>query len=131
MRQGGPLTHRILVAEDEADIRELLRLALSGAGYEVETAPDGAAALDQARVHPPSLVVTDLRMPRVNGLGLIRSLRAEPSLVRIPVILFTAYVSTDPGVAEARQLQPVEVVTKGSISELRKAVARILKGGET
>ena len=123
------MVQHILVAEDEVDIRELLRLALSGAGYEVETAPDGGAALEQARARPPSLVVTDLRMPRVNGLELIRRLRAEPSLGGVPVILFTAYVSTDPGVAEARRLEHVEVVTKGSIAELRRAVARILEEG--
>ena len=125
------MTHHILVAEDEVDIRELLRLALTGAGYEVETAPDGGAALEQARARTPSLVVTDLRMPRVNGLDLIRGLRGEPTLLRTPVILFTAYVSTDPGVAEARRVPDVEVVTKGSIAELRRAVARILEAGTT
>jgi CheY-like chemotaxis protein len=73
-------------------------------------------------------VVTDLRMPQVNGLQLIRALREEPSLRRVPVILFTAYVSTDPRVAEARGVPDVEVVTKGSIAELRRVVARLLRG---
>jgi CheY-like chemotaxis protein len=73
-------------------------------------------------------VVTDLRMPQVNGLELIRRLRAEPSLQQVPVVLFTAYVSTDPRVAEARGVPDVEVVTKGSITELRRVVARLLRG---
>jgi CheY-like chemotaxis protein len=123
--EDGQVTHRILVAEDEADIRELLRLALTAAGYEVETAGDGGAAWKLAVARPPELVVTDLRMPAMDGIELIRALRAEPALSHTPVILFTAYVSTDPRVAEAGQLGGVEVVTKGSLAELRRVVARI------
>lgn len=122
------VTHRILVAEDEADIRELLRLALTAAGYEIETAADGGAAWELAAARPPDLVVTDLRMPAMDGLELIRALRSEPSLSRTPVILFTAYVSSDPRVSEAGQLGGVEVVTKGSLAELRRVVARVLRG---
>jgi CheY-like chemotaxis protein len=125
------VSHHVLVAEDEADIRELLRLALSAAGYEVETAPDGAAAWDLALARPPALVVTDLRMPAMNGLDLIRALRDAPALCQVPVILFTAFVSTDPRVAEAGAIPAVEVVTKGSIGELRQAVARLLRAGAT
>jgi len=123
------VSHHVLVAEDEADIRELLRLALTGAGYEVETAPDGAAAWELAVARPPALVVTDLRMPAMNGLELIRALRDAPALRRVPVILFTAFVSSDPRVAEAGAISEVEVVTKGSIGELRQAVARLLRAG--
>lgn len=121
------MSHHILVAEDEADIRELLRLTLGGAGYEVECAADGRLALEKAVASPPRLVVTDLRMPTMDGLDLIRALRGSPSLSRIPVILFTAYVSTDPRVAEARRVKGVEIVTKGPITELRRAVARLLE----
>jgi CheY-like chemotaxis protein len=123
------VSHHVLVAEDEADIRELLRLALTGAGYEVETAPDGAAAWELAVARPPALVVTDLRMPAMNGLELIRALRDAPALRRVPVILFTAFVSSDPRVAEAGAISDVEVVTKGSIGELRQAVTRLLGAG--
>ncbi|MGA2284612.1 MAG: response regulator [Candidatus Dormibacteria bacterium] len=123
------MSHHVLVAEDEADIRELLRLALTGAGYEVETAPDGAAAWELAVARPPALVVTDLRMPAMNGLELIRALRDAPALRRVPVILFTAFVSSDPRVAEAGAISEVEVVTKGSIGELRQAVTRLLGAG--
>jgi CheY-like chemotaxis protein len=126
--EAAQVTHRILVAEDQADIRELLRLALTAAGYEVETAPDGGAAWELAVARPPELLVTDLRMPTMDGLELILALRAEPSLSQTPVILFTAYVSTDPRVAEAGQIGGVEVVTKGSLAELRRVVARVLRG---
>ena len=122
------MTAHLLVAEDEIDIRELLRLALDRGGLRGRDGPDGAAAWDLAVARPPALVVTDLRMPTMDGLDLIRALRAEPSLSRTPVILFTAYVTSDPRVAEAAQIRGVEVVTKGSIAELRRAVARLLTG---
>ena len=121
------MSHHILVAEDEADIRELLRLTLGGAGYEVECAADGRLALGKAMASRPRLVVTDLRMPTMDGLDLIRALRGSPGLSDVPVILFTAYVSTDPRVAEAKQLDGVEIVTKGPITELRRTVARLLE----
>ena len=121
------MSHRILVAEDEADIRDLLRLALEGAGREVRAADDGQAALELARAEPPHVLVTDLRMPRMDGLDLIRAFRGEPALRQVPVILFTAYVTSDPRVNEAAQIDGVEVVTKGPIADLREAVARLLQ----
>jgi CheY-like chemotaxis protein len=68
-------------------------------------------------------------MPAMNGLELIRALRDAPALRRVPVILFTAFVSSDPRVAEAGAISDVEVVTKGSIGELRQAVTRLLGAG--
>jgi CheY-like chemotaxis protein len=124
------LSQHILVAEDEADIRDLLRLSLQGAGHEVTVVPDGRLALEVALSSPPRCVITDLRMPGMNGLELIRALRAEPALRSVPVILFTAYVATDPRVSEAREIEGVEVVTKGPISELRAAVTRALEQSE-
>ncbi|HYA01216.1 MAG TPA: response regulator [Candidatus Binatia bacterium] len=120
------MSHYILVAEDEADIRDLLRLVLEATGYVVEAEADGDAAWERARVHPPRLLVTDLRMPTMDGLELIRAVRQEPTTQGVPVILFTAYVATDPRVDEARRIAGVEVVTKGPIAELREAVGRAL-----
>lgn len=91
---------------------------------------DGRSALELARSSPPRLVITDLRMPGMDGLELIRALRADPSLRDIPVILFTAFVATDPRVSEAAEIAGVEVVTKGPIAELRAAVARALEESE-
>jgi CheY-like chemotaxis protein len=102
-------------------------LSLQGAGHDVTVAADGRVALELARDSPPRCVVTDLRMPGMDGLELIRALRADPTLCHIPVVLFTAYVATDPRVSEAREIEGVEVVTKGPISELRAAVARALE----
>src|ERR1700680_2639325 len=126
---GSRLSDHILVAEDEADIRELLSLALGGAGYSIETAPDGRVALEKALATPPRLLITDLRMPRMDGLDLIRAIRAEPTLSSIPVILFTAYVVTDSRVHAARRFERVDVVTKGHLSELRRGRDSVMGDG--
>ena len=120
------MSRYILVAEDESDLRELLRLALEGAGHSVRAAADGAVALELARRDTPRLVVTDLRMPVMDGLELIRALREDGKLQRVPVVLFTAYAQSDPRVGEAGALPAVEVVTKGPLADLREAVARAL-----
>jgi two-component system OmpR family response regulator len=66
----------VLVVDDDAAIRGLLAEALADAGYEVETAPDGAAALARAAARPPALVVLDSRMPGVDGPAFLRRYRA-------------------------------------------------------
>lgn len=84
-----PRPPRILVAEDEALAAMAIEEELQYAGYEVILAPDGQAALDAARKTMPDLLLTDLRMPRLDGLGLIRALRARAPL--LPVIVMTGY----------------------------------------
>ncbi|MEV4281506.1 response regulator transcription factor [Actinoplanes xinjiangensis] len=68
----------ILVAEDDADIAQLLRRLFERAGFEVVEAGDGSAALAGARTRRPDVVVTDLDMPVLDGLGLCRALRGDP-----------------------------------------------------
>lgn len=84
------LRQKILVVEDEADIRELLRYSLSEDGYAVEEAADGAEALDRIMRRAPDLVVLDLMLPRMSGLELCRRLRATAETVHLPVIVVTA-----------------------------------------
>jgi DNA-binding response OmpR family regulator len=81
---------RVLVADDDSDIRELVQLKLSSAGFEVATVPDGRAALDQALADPPDLLVLDLMMPRLTGLEVCAALRGSPATARLPIILLTA-----------------------------------------
>ena len=79
----------VLVVDDNADIRSWLRGVL-GARYQVLEAPDGVAALRIARANLPDLVITDLIMPVLDGLGLVRGLRADPELDWLPIVLLTA-----------------------------------------
>ena len=85
-RKTGP---RVLLADDNADLREYARRLLAE-NYEVEAVADGQAALEAARARPPQLVISDVMMPRLDGFGLIRELRADPALRAIPVMLLSA-----------------------------------------
>ncbi len=80
---------RILWADDNADMRGYVTRLL-GARFDVRAVPDGEAALASARAHPPDLVLSDVMMPKLDGFGLLRALRADPELKEIPVILLSA-----------------------------------------
>jgi two-component system, OmpR family, phosphate regulon response regulator PhoB len=81
---------RILVVEDEEDIRQILAYNLGQAGHEVLTADRGATALDLLRKEPPELVLLDLMLPDISGLEICRHLKSDPALRAIPVIMLTA-----------------------------------------
>src|ERR1700746_964223 len=76
----------ILVVDDEAQITRVLKTTLSSQGYGIRTAANGSQALQEMKAWPPDLVVTDLRMPTMDGLGLCRNIRAES---RIPIIVLS------------------------------------------
>jgi CheY-like chemotaxis protein len=77
---------RILVVDDEQDLRFVLRRRFERAGHEVVEAGDGAAALQCVKDSRPDLVVTDVMMPVMDGLELIDRLRADPSTATIPIL---------------------------------------------
>ncbi len=81
--------HRVLLADDNADLREYARRLLAE-HYEVEVVDDGESALQAARRSRPDIIVSDVMMPRLDGFGLIRELRADPALRSVPVILLSA-----------------------------------------
>ena len=84
------MTCRIHVCDDEPHIVLAVSLKLSKAGFQVTTANDGQAAWESIQREPPQLVITDLQMPRLDGLGLVQNIRANEELRDIPVILLTA-----------------------------------------
>jgi PAS domain S-box-containing protein len=81
---------RLLVVDDNADLREYMSRILRAAGHDVRLAADGEAALDAARADPPDLVLSDVMMPRLDGFGLLRELRADPLLRDTPVLMLSA-----------------------------------------
>ena len=81
---------KILVAEDEPDILNLIASNLRGEGYEVLKAPDGPTALSMMRTHLPQLLVLDLMLPGMPGLEVCRALKADPITARIPIVMLTA-----------------------------------------
>ena len=79
----------VLVADDNADMRAYIAALLSDE-YRVETAPDGAVALERARARLPDLVLTDVMMPHLDGFGLLRALREDALLCNVPVVMVSA-----------------------------------------
>ncbi len=117
---------RVLLAEDAEDSRRGLQALLTHWGYQVETATDGELALQKARSLHPSVVITDVLMPRLNGLELLAALRREQ--FAIPVIVLTGQ-----GVAGAlgQALRPDldDYIEKPvDVGHLRRALARALEG---
>ena len=79
----------VLVVDDHAPIRDLVRLVLEGEGYAVQEAADGAAALRRARAAPPGVILLDLEMPGLDGPGFLAAYRAGPG-PHAPVVVLTA-----------------------------------------
>jgi DNA-binding response OmpR family regulator len=84
----------ILIADDDEDILELVRLRLSRSGYETVLARNGAEALAAARERKPDVALLDVSMPAMNGYEVTAALKADPTTKDIPVILLTARAQT-------------------------------------
>jgi len=80
----------VLVADDDADIRELVAFRLGQAGFHVVVAEDGPSALEATREHKPDLIVLDVMMPGMSGLDVCREIRRDGLLAHVPGILLTA-----------------------------------------
>ncbi len=78
---------RILIVDDEPDIRFMIRLVFERAGHEVAEARNGAIGLKSVKATPPDLVVTDIMMPVMDGLELIERLRSDPETATIPILV--------------------------------------------
>jgi len=81
---------KILIAEDERDIRELVSLSLQFSGYTVVQAANGAEAVEQAQKELPDLILMDVRMPKMTGYDACRRIKAMPELRDIPVVFVSA-----------------------------------------
>ena len=123
-RLGAP---RILVIDDSRSMRELLRLHLANAGYEVVTAEDAIAGGKALLVQSPDLIITDIHMPYMTGIEFVAALRADRTIPPIPVIFLS---SRHEDLADhARQLQAVAHLPKPvSLERLLGVVA--LHAGE-
>src|ERR1051326_7916334 len=86
----------ILVAEDDAEVRSLICLALEHAGFTVRAVSDGATALQELKSHPVDLLISNLRMPRLDGRELLNRIRTDKALSDLPVLVVSGYVDTIP-----------------------------------
>ena len=89
------MNERILVADDDEDILALVTTVLERDGYKVVAARDGAAAVAAAAQQRPDLAVLDVSMPELDGLEVLRRLRADPGTSDVPVVMLSARVQED------------------------------------
>ena len=107
-----PVTARILIVEDDADLVNLATHWLERAGYAVEHAGDGAAALALLKNDPlPSLVLLDVMLPKIDGFELLRLIRSNPRTKELPVAMVTSF-SRDKDVARGRELGANDYIVK-------------------
>jgi len=85
------MTHRILVVEDQEDLREIACFALEGAGYDIVEAATGAEAVANAEAKHPDLVVMDIQLPVLDGYEATRRIKALPGMARTPVIAVSSF----------------------------------------
>ena len=83
------MTASILAVDDSASLRMAIRIALTGAGYTVTEAGDGVEGLTKATATKFDMIVTDLNMPNMDGLSMIRELRKQPAQAGVPIIFLT------------------------------------------
>lgn len=118
------LRARILIAEDETPLRNLVRMSLESAGHQVTTASDGAEALAVFHTEPFDLVILDVVMPRINGFDVCREIRRHSD---VPIIMLTALGSTD-DMVKGFELGADDYVAKPfSFTEVEARVHAILR----
>ncbi len=132
------MPEKILVVEDEQDLRELVGKYFVNMGYQVITTADGTDALDLAKDEKPQIILLDLRMPELDGLEICKKLKADETTRTIPIIIVTAYnnqlnealaAGADDFVAKPVQLLDLSVRVKSILKvrhvtdDLEKSVA--------
>ena len=127
----GAMTGRpkILVADDDALLRELLEYKLSARGFEVRTAEDGDDALAAIHAEAPDLVVLDAMMPVRDGIDVLRQMKSEAATAGIPVVMLTAR-KLESDIVGALELGAADYLVKPfSPEELLARIARIVGAG--
>jgi len=117
----------ILTVDDSPSIRQMIKVTLEPAGHSVIEAGDGVQGLAQAQSKRPDLVITDLNMPVMNGMELIRALRKQPTLTGLPIVFLTTE-SNDTLKQEAKGAGATGWITKPFKPEqLLEVVAKLVR----
>lgn len=112
---------KILVVDDESNMRFLLRMTLEPEGFEIVEAHHGAEALERVREERPTVIVTDLMMPVMNGRELIRQLRSDPGTSSIPIVVVSAGDNVEVEGADAFLPKPFDL---DALIDTARALAR-------
>lgn len=82
---------KILIVDDNAYIRDVLSRLLELENFKVVTAEDGRSGIEASQDESPDLIITDIEMPRLDGVGMIKALRSQPKFNQVPILAITAY----------------------------------------
>ncbi len=107
----GETTGRILIAEDEPDMRELIGTVLQEEGFETILATDGEDAIRKAHEHHPDLIILDIMMPRMDGYETCEAIKADPTTKDIPVVFLSAKAQ-DSDIEKGKTYDVEEYLTK-------------------
>jgi len=116
----------IMTVDDSASMREMVRATLTSAGYEVVEAVDGQEALDYARENPCDLVISDVNMPRMDGITLVHELRSLPHYRLTPLLLLTTESSQEKKLEGKRAGATGWIVKPFNPEQLLATMARVL-----
>lgn len=119
---------RLLIIEDDASLRELLRVHLGGQGYSVDTAAEAAEAIRKVIEAPPDLILSDINIPYMDGLEILDALKGDAATRRIPVVILSGR-NDDESWLRATRLGAAGYLTKPvRLDELMTTLKRALAG---
>ncbi|MFQ5455660.1 MAG: response regulator [Nitrospirota bacterium] len=121
------MSKRIMTVDDSPSLRQMVSFSLKQAGYDVVEAVDGTDALSKLNGSPVNMVITDMNMPNMNGIELIKSLRANPAYKFIPIIMLTTEF-TDSKKDEGKKAGATGWIIKPFKSEQLLAVVKKVLG---
>lgn len=116
----------ILAVDDSASMRKMVHFTLSGAGYDVVQAVDGVEALEYARGHAVDIVLTDVNMPRMDGISLVKELRALPTYRYTPMLVLTTESSQEKKIEGKQAGATGWIVKPFNPEQLLATIARVL-----
>jgi two-component system chemotaxis response regulator CheY len=120
------MARMVLTVDDSTSMRQMVKATLLSAGYDVVEAADGQEALDYARENPVDLVITDVNMPRMDGITLVSELRSLPSYRLTPVLLLTTESSMDKKMEGKKAGATGWIVKPFNPAQLLATLARVL-----
>ena len=124
------MNNKILIVEDEKDIRDLITYALQAKGYETISADDGEKALKMLKENKPDLVILDWMLPSVSGLEICRNIRRDENIKNIPIIMLTAKITEDDKILGLDSGADDYITKPFSTAELSSRVKAILRRTE-
>lgn len=121
------MAQSVLIVDDEAMARTLLRLMLVRAGYDVTEAENGYDALERIKQEPPDLILLDVMMPGIDGFAVCETLRQQPTTAALPIIMLSAKTDLN-SINKGLQVGATKYLTKPlTPDDLTRHVAEVLK----